>query len=372
MRLRFGLVGAGLLAASIALVLARHAWLDAAVQTWRPFVLVTGLLLIGLVANRDGLFAAIAALLASSIRNRLALYLASMGLVAVITALLNLDTSVAFLTPVLVMVARLRQAGVERFLYGCVFMSNAASLLLPGSNLTNLLVIAHQHVQGSLFVERMVLPWVAAVVVTTIVVALCLGAEATVSEPAESPTRRLMPLSIAATLIAVLLVLLLNDPALPVLAAGLVLVFARVAQRRLTARQVGAGIDFLSLSGVFLIAVALGTLARTWSFPADLMHYSAAPATAAIAAIASVLVNNLPAAVLLGSGNPAHPQALLFGLNIGPNLAVSGSLSALIWWQAARSVGARPSALRYTLVGCVLVPLTLLAALLVAGLVRTS
>jgi arsenical pump membrane protein len=74
-------------------------------------------------------------------------------------------------------------------------------------------------------------------------------------------------------------------------------------------------------------------------------------------------VNNLPAAVLLGSRGPAHPQSLLFGLDIGPNLAVTGSLSALIWWQAARAAGARPSARRYSLVGAVLVPLTIAAAL---------
>ncbi|HSO93414.1 MAG TPA: arsenic transporter, partial [Candidatus Dormibacteraeota bacterium] len=55
--------------------------------------------------------------------------------------------------------------------------------------------------------------------------------------------------------------------------------------------------------------------------------------------------------------------SLLLGLNIGPNLAVTGSLSALIWWQAARSVGARPSARRYSAVGLVLVPLTLAGAL---------
>jgi arsenical pump membrane protein len=79
-------------------------------------------------------------------------------------------------------------------------------------------------------------------------------------------------------------------------------------------------------------------------------------------------VNNLPAAVLLGSRMPAHPRSLLFGLNIGPNLAVTGSLSALIWWQAARSASAHPSALRYSAVGVVLVPLSLAAALAVSGL----
>jgi arsenical pump membrane protein len=64
---------------------------------------------------------------------------------------------------------------------------------------------------------------------------------------------------------------------------------------------------------------------------------------------------------------PAHPRALLLGLNLGPNLAVTGSLSAVLWWQVARTQGARPSILRYTLLGLALVPLTLTAALLVTS-----
>ena len=72
-------------------------------------------------------------------------------------------------------------------------------------------------------------------------------------------------------------------------------------------------------------------------------------------------VNNLPAAVLLAPHRPAHPEGLLLGLNLGPNLAVTGSLSALLWYQAARRVGARPWARTYSRIG--LVPLSIAAAL---------
>jgi arsenical pump membrane protein len=362
-RLRFVLLALGILTAAVAAVLAHRQAVVSAEETWPPFVLVTGLLLIGLVANHDGVFAAIAGFFSSIVKAPMPLYLCAMALVAVVTALLNLDTSVAFLTPVLVTMARLRQAGETRFLYGCVFMSNAASLLLPGSNLTNLLVIAHQHIRGSAFFSRMLLPWLAAILVTTIVVALAFPIRRVATNPAPTPRGRLAPLSVTATLIAVLLVLLLDESALPVLAAGLVLVLARLGQRRIRLQEVRDGIDIMSLLGVYLVAVALGTLARTWSFPSDLMHHAGLIPTAAIASLASVLLNNLPAAVLLGSGSPAHPQALLFGLNIGPNLAVTGSLSALIWWQAAHAVKASPSAIRYSAVGIILVPLTLAAVL---------
>ncbi len=161
---------------------------------------------------------------------------------------------------------------------------------------------------------------------------------------------------------AVVLILVLADPAVPVLAVAIVIVAIRLGQRQIAPRRL-QDVDIPSLAGVFLVAVALGTLARVWSFPGQTMATAGSVATSAIGALTSVVVNNLPAAVLLGSRMPAHPHSLLLGLNIGPNLAVTGSLSALIWWTAARSAGSRPSALRYSAVGIVLVPLTLAAAL---------
>src|ERR1700733_12500487 len=79
---------------------------SAASQDWPPFVLVTGLLLIGLVADDDGLFAAIGNQLARVSRNGGALFIGATVLIGIVTAVLNLDTSVAFLTPVLIYTAR--------------------------------------------------------------------------------------------------------------------------------------------------------------------------------------------------------------------------------------------------------------------------
>jgi arsenical pump membrane protein len=114
---------------------------DAALQAWPPFILVAGLLMIGAAAAADGLFESIGARLASGRLPPRALLVALLALVAVVTAVLNLDTSVVFLTPVLVHAARRRGVDERPFLYGSVFMANSASLLLPGSNLTNLLVL---------------------------------------------------------------------------------------------------------------------------------------------------------------------------------------------------------------------------------------
>jgi arsenical pump membrane protein len=91
-----------------------------------------------------------------------------------------------------------------------------------------------------------------------------------------------------------------------------------------------------------------------------------APATVAVAALASMLINNLPAAVLLSSTGHLQAQALLIGLDVGPNLAVTGSLAVLLWWRAARAAGVTPSALAYSRQGLVLAPLAILLAELVA------
>jgi len=76
----------------------------------------------------------------------------------------------------------------------------------------------------------------------------------------------------------------------------------------------------------------------------------------AISPKSSVLLNNLPAAVLLSAQPAAQPHALLLGLDLGPNLAVTGSLSAVLWLQAARAVGADASIATYSRLGLVLVP----------------
>src|SRR5206468_4758886 len=108
---------------------------------------------------------------------------------------------------------------------------------------------------------------------------------------------------------------------------------AAIGLRRLRPR-----LDLRALTLLFALAVGLGTLARAWNGPSQLLESSGQWATAAIAAVGSLLVNNLPAAVLFSAQRPPHPRALLLGLDLGPNLAVTGSLSAFLWVQAARTV----------------------------------
>jgi arsenical pump membrane protein len=289
----------------------------------------------------------------------------------VVTAVLNLDTSVAFLTPVLVYAARSRGGGEAPLLYGCLLLSNAGSLFLPGSNLTNLIVLGHARLNGADFISHMWAPGLVALSVTAVVVGVLERRQLRLeSSPVTSPTRVTFGLGFAAIIVSALLVLVLTSPALAVFAVGVVAITIRIATRRDHVAHVAEVLGVPLLVGLFGIAVALGTLGRAWSYPASVMAHLNVWTTACVAALASVVVNNLPAASLLSAHAPAHPFALLIGLNLGPNLFVSGSLAWLLWLRAARVAGAAPSIARASVVGLWAVPLSIgaaLAALVLVG-----
>lgn len=340
----------------------------AADQDWSPFVLVAGLLLVGLVVNGDGLFAAAGRALSALARSEPALLGGTVVLLAAVTAVLNLDTSVAFVTPVVVHAVRRRPGPRQVPVAACLLLSNAGSLLLPGANLTNLIVLGGAHLSGGAFLVRAAPAWAAALVATTAVVAVARARErrAAHDDPTDDaadadPAAHLGVGLVAAVTVAVLVVAL-PDAALPVLGVGLAAVAVRLAQRRLTVRQavevLGPGV----LLGLFALAVALGTLARTWTGPAHLLAHAGSLPSAALGAGAAVVVNNLPAASLLGAGHVAHPVALLVGLDVGPNLFVTGSLSWILWRRAARQAGDEPSVAGTVRLGLVAAPLALLAA----------
>lgn len=361
----------------VAAVLRPSDAVHAAAQDWPPFVLVAGLLLIGLVADGDGLFEAAGARLARLAPDGALLFAGAVVLVSLVTATLNLDTSVAFLTPVLLHTARARQAGEPALLYGCVLLSNAGSLLLPGSNLTNLIVLGHLRLTGGQFAARMWLPWLAAIAVTALVVAVgerrSLRGAAVDVEPVPAPV---LGLGLAAVVAAIVLVLVVRSSAIPVFATGLVAACVRAVRGhqaagdgpgrhrvRLAPGQIWQVLGVPVLTGLFGAAVALGTLGRAWSGPADVLAHLSGWSTAAFAAAATVVVNNLPAASLLAARTPDHPFPLLIGLNLGPNLFVTGSLAWFLWLTAARNAGARPSLTRASALGAVTVPLSIAAAL---------
>ena len=382
-RLPWLLAGAGIAGTAVSIAVRPAGARSAAAQDWSPFVLVAGLLLIGMVADDDGLFAAAGYQLARAARSAVVLFVGAAVTIGLITATLNLDTSVAFLTPVLVYTARSRGGAEPALLYGCLLLSNAGSLFLPGSNLTNLIVLGHLRLTGSQFLARMWLPGLAALAVTALVVAGCERKSLRVprappagdSQPGAGrgraggdrqpgrPGRPALGLGLAAVLLATVLVVTLRSPAIPVALTGAAAAGIRVGRHRAELSQVTEVLGIPVLVGLFGVAVALGTLGRAWAGPAVLLSHLGGWATAVVAAVATVLVNNLPAASLLAARTPGHPFWLLVGLNLGPNLAVTGSLAWLLWLRAARTAGAVPSIARASRLGAVAVPLSMAAAL---------
>jgi len=362
-RLALLALGVALCGVVIAVVSAPANAVSAAGQDWPPFVLVTGLLLVGLVANDDGLFEAAGNRLARLSTNGLVLFMGAALLIGSVTAVLNLDTSVAFLTPVLVYAARSRGGGEAPLLYGCLMLSNAGSLFLPGSNLTNLIVLGHTRLTGAGFIAHMWAPASVALLVSAAVIAvlerrqLRLGSTDVVAVAAPR-----LGLGLFAVVSSALLVVAIASPALPVMLVGAFVVGRRLLQRRTTIAHVAQVLGIPVLAGLFASAVALGTLGRAWSSPSTLLVHLTIWGTSALAALAALAMNNLPAASLLSARAPTHPYALIIGLNLGPNLCVSGSLAWLLWLRAARTAGAQPSLVKASRIGAWVVPLSMVSA----------
>lgn len=340
---------------TIALALTSASGGSALAQALPAFVLVSGLLVLGAVAGEEGLFAAAAARVERLPGSPRTLFVASLGLVAAVTAVLNLDTAVVFLTPVVLGAAEHRGVPHGPVLYGTVVMANGASLLLPGANLTNLMVLGVEHVPGGVFLARMAAPAIAAVVATLLVLLarfradLRVAPRSTAARPPRVP--RAGALGIASTAAAALLVLLMPHPAAAIGVLALLAAILAVRLRGAASGDLLGAADLPVLLVLLFVSVALGTVARSWGAPSDLLSHAGVAATAAIAAGGAVGLNNLPATVLLTGGAVPHPRALLVGLNLGPNLFVTGSLAVYLWWRAAVRAGARPTLRGYVSAG---------------------
>ena len=316
-------------------------------------------------ASEDGLFRAAGQLLARRARNGMLLYAGAVALIAVVTALLNLDTSVAFLTPVFVYTARSRGEGEAPLLYACILLSNAGSLILPGSNLTNLIVLGHVHLSGGDFFRKMAPAGVASVLVTAAIIAICHHRELRAdAAPASAVERPRLGVGLVAVAAATVLVVALPNAALPV--AGGRPDRRRAADAAVAARRWSAPARCSACrcwSGCSGSRSALGALGRAWSGPSELLSHLGPWATAGVAAGSTVIVNNLPAASLLSARSLSHPFSLLVGLNIGPNLFITGSLAWVLWWRSARTTDARPSLIAAGRLGMISAPVAIVAAM---------
>ncbi|MFI5984462.1 SLC13 family permease [Streptomyces sp. NPDC051555] len=273
------------------------------------------------------------------------------ALASLITAALSLDATVVLLTPVVFATAARMGARPAPHLYACAHLSNTASLLLPVSNLTNLLAFTASGLSFTRFAALMTLPWLVAIGVEYVVFrrffAADLDAEPAGADALEPPELPLFALlTVAGTLGGFAVASAVGaDPAWAAAAGALVLGVRALARRRTTPAAIvrSAALPFLAF------VLALGIVVRALvdnGLGAALAHVvpvgTGLPALLGLAALAAVLanlINNLPAVLalvpLVAPAGPGAVLAVLLGVNIGPNLTYAGSLATLLWRRIA-------------------------------------
>jgi arsenical pump membrane protein len=308
---------------------------------------LAAILVLGHLCAEEGLFSALGELLAGASRGRPTRLL---GLVfaaaATVTAVLSLDATVVLLTPVVFATTAGLGLRARPQVYACTHLANAGSLLLPVSNLTNLLAFAASDLSFGRFALLMAAPWLVVLAVEYLAFRYFFAADLAV--PAPAPAERAaaeVPLFALVTVAATLFGFGLSsplgvDPAW-IAAAGA----AALAVRRRTGPR---ALLRAASPGFCLFVLGLGVVVRgvqnhgLGHLVAQLLPHGTYPAAlllvAAIAAVLANLLNNLPATLVLlpaATGHPATVLAVLVGVNVGPNLTYVGSLATLLWRRIA-------------------------------------
>jgi arsenical pump membrane protein len=302
------------------------------------------------------------------------------ALASVTTAVLSLDATVVLLTPVVFATAARLGARPKPHVYACTHLSNTASVLLPVSNLTNLLALAAGGLSFTRFAALMALPWLVAIGAEYAVVRRFFATDlAAAAEPPARAAAPAVPVFALATVAGTLGAFVLTsatgvNPAWAAFAGAAVLAGRALVRRRTTVRAVAgaAGVPFLAF--VLCLGVVVRSLVDN-GLAAALRHLipsgTGLPALLALAGLAAALanlINNLPAVlVLLPLAAPTGPGAVLavlLGVNIGPNLTYAGSLATLLWRRILREHQADADLGEFTRLGLLAVPAALFLAVL--------
>lgn len=295
-------------------------------------------------------------------------------LAALVTATLTLDATVVLLTPVVLTTAARLAVPSRPYAYACTRLANSGSLLLPVSNLTNLLAFAMSGLSFGRFAALMVLPWV------LVCAAEWLGLRTFFRRDLETDGRpdvvvRPAPRYALTVLVVTVALFVLASyldiaPAWAALFGCLAMLLPRLRRRDVSLRAV-----FLETSPgfcLFVLALAVVVDGVTRHGLAEALRHLIPSGTgflpllglAALAAALANLVNNLPATlalVPLVAGSPALVLAMLLGVNIGPNATYPGSLATLLW-RRMLPADAKPRAGQFHALGLLTVPALLVLA----------
>jgi arsenical pump membrane protein len=354
-------------------------------RVWPVLLFVIAITVVTELAAAAGVFSSVAEQLARWGLNRAwLLWLLVVALATTSTIFLSLDTTAVLLTPVVVLLARHVGVPPLPFAMTTIWLANSASLLLPVSNLTNLLAehkLSGGPFDGPLgFATLMAAPAAVCVIVPSAVLFVVYRTQLLrVYKPDGAARVEDRTLFVASAVVIVLLVPALVSGVevwIPACIAAVVLVgFFAVRKREELKFSLLPWQIVLFASGLFLVVeaanglgltVVLDALVGTGESTASLLRL------AGVAVASANLVDNLPAYLALEpvAGSPLRLAALLIGVNAGSLITPWASLATLLWHERLASLDVDISWRRYMGLGLIVVPLTVVPAVVLLSVVH--
>ncbi|MCQ4360982.1 SLC13 family permease [Mycobacterium gordonae] len=346
----------------------------------RVVAFLGAVLVLAKLCDDEGLFEAAGAAMARTSSGSHGLLRQVFVISATITAVLSLDATVVLLTPVVLATVRQLRTPVPPYAYATAHLANTASLLLPVSNLTNLLVYRGANISFTKFTLLMALPWLCSIATVYLVFRLFFARDLRTQPDPQHAAQPPRPPVFVLTVVGLTLVgfavaeWLGIAPAWAALTGASVLAVRSLRHRRTTLGEIVASVNipflvFVLALGIVVQAVMLnGMTARMSALVPRGSGLAALLGIAVLAAALANVVNNLPATLVLvplvAASGPAAVLAVLIGVNIGPNLTYVGSLSNLLWRRVLHQYQVQAGAAEYTRLGLCTVPAALLVAVL--------
>ena len=351
------------------------------------YLFLIGMMLLAELARLEGLFAWLAAHAARRARGaagRLFTLIFAVG--TIVTVFLSNDATAVVLTPAVAAAAQAARVPDKLpYLFICAFIANAASFVLPISNPANL-VIYGAHMPALLqWLPHYALPSALSIGATYLMLrltqrrhlrgAICVD----IAVPRLSRGGAASALGIVGTAGVLMGCSAFGAQlGLPTFIAGLATLLLVWARSGSGAWRVAQGVAWGVLplvAGLFVLVQALqdtGLVARLGVLLAEAIRHSAVWSgwgAGMVLGFGCNLINNLPAGLLAGRvvalahAPEAVRGAVVIGIDLGPNLSVTGSLATILWLGALRREGVNVSFWAFLRVGVVVMPLALLAAL---------
>ena len=349
------------------------------------YLFLIGMMLLSALAKENGVFDWISSTAVRGARgNCVRLFTLVYGIGTLVTICMSNDATAVVLTPAVL--AAIRKAKVEPlpYLFACAMIANAASFVLPISNPANLVVFHTGMPPLGRWLASFALPSLLSIIATYLVLRIYFRAELCSridSELEETPLASNGKFVIAGLIFVVAVLLTASafniDLGLPTCLAALLISAVVSIKDRSNPLKLAKEISWptlLLVAGLFIMVEAvesLGALRYTGTALAWAQHQSApecALVTAFVIGIANNLVNNLPLGLIAGATvQAAHVKglvanAVLIGVDLGPNLSVTGSLATILWLLAMRKEKLNVSAWDFLKVGMLAMPAAMLAA----------